>query len=74
MFTGESTLRTILSSTAEANSLLQSLSLQGCHNIDSEYTKQLNADVWHIPDLTPPYTAIKSQVFGGNIEVDTNFK
>ncbi|MCJ1382782.1 hypothetical protein MMC17_005895 [Xylographa soralifera] len=36
---------------------LTSLSLQGCHNIDSDLVRKMNAEQWHIRDLITPHSA-----------------
>lgn len=51
--------------------LPQSLSLHGCHNIDSELVKKLNKEQWHIPDLTLPSTPSTPK---GGVEIDDEYK
>lgn len=52
----------------------KSLSLHGCHNIDTELVKQLNVDSWHIPDLVAPHGTGSPREFVGAIEIDPSFK
>ncbi|MCJ1400442.1 hypothetical protein MMC11_003647 [Xylographa trunciseda] len=36
---------------------LTSLSLHGCHNVDSDIVKKMNAEQWHIKELITPHSA-----------------
>ncbi|KAI9806064.1 MAG: hypothetical protein M1833_004471 [Piccolia ochrophora] len=54
---------------------LKSLSFHACPHLDSDQIAKLNADVWHIPRVTLPYSA-DSPLDGGevSIEVDPEYK
>ena len=36
---------------------MQSLSLHGCHNVDSDLVRKMNTEQWHIGDLITPHSA-----------------